>query len=210
MSDHYDTLGVGPDATPEEIKKAYRKACSEHHPDRGGSDEKMAAINKAYQVLSDPVARVQYDATGGQDEDSPEVQAIKLLNAMLEGMLEAETDDAQCPLDILKRTMEGVLRQKQQERDHHDRKLGRFKKRQRQMKEPKGKRNVLTALFNAKIGTQQGIVNQLNKQIEVTMKAMEIISGYTNPEATTVEAEEPIYRLMSDINRRYSGNFGGF
>ena len=61
---HYATLGVGETATPEEIKKAYRKLASKHHPDKGGSNEKFQEIEEAYRTLSDPQQRAQYDARG--------------------------------------------------------------------------------------------------------------------------------------------------
>jgi molecular chaperone DnaJ len=65
MSDYYSTLGVPKTATPEEIKKAYRRLAHEHHPDKGqGNAEKFKQINEAYQVLSDPNKRAQYDRFG--------------------------------------------------------------------------------------------------------------------------------------------------
>jgi DnaJ-class molecular chaperone len=59
--DHYSTLGVSKTATPDEIKKAYRKLASQHHPDKGGDTAKFQTIEEAYRVLSDPQQRQQYD-----------------------------------------------------------------------------------------------------------------------------------------------------
>ena len=61
MSDHYQTLGVQRGATPDEIKKAYRKLAGQHHPDKGGDKLKFQEIQKAYEVLSDDSKRGQYD-----------------------------------------------------------------------------------------------------------------------------------------------------
>ncbi len=52
MSKYHDTLGVAHDATEKDIKKAYHKLAHEHHPDKGGSQEKFVEITEAYQVLS--------------------------------------------------------------------------------------------------------------------------------------------------------------
>lgn len=59
--DHYAVLGVDKSATPDEIKKAYRKQASQHHPDKGGDTAKFQQIQEAYAVLSDPEKKASYD-----------------------------------------------------------------------------------------------------------------------------------------------------
>jgi DnaJ-class molecular chaperone len=61
MADHYQTLGIAKTATPDEIKKAYRKLASKHHPDKGGDTSTFQQIEEAYRILSDPQQRQQYD-----------------------------------------------------------------------------------------------------------------------------------------------------
>jgi len=58
---HYQTLGVDKTSTPDEIKKAYRKLASQHHPDKGGDTATFQKIEEAYRILSDPTQRQQYD-----------------------------------------------------------------------------------------------------------------------------------------------------
>lgn len=66
--DFYEVLGVGRNASPEEIKKAYRTVALKHHPDRNPGDpsaeEKFKEASAAYQVLSDAERRAQYDRFG--------------------------------------------------------------------------------------------------------------------------------------------------
>lgn len=60
---HYETLGIAKDASAEEIKKAYRKLASKHHPDKeGGDTEKFKEVQVAYDAISDETKRAQYDA----------------------------------------------------------------------------------------------------------------------------------------------------
>lgn len=64
-NNYYSILGVGPNATEQEIKTAYRKGALNYHPDRNGNNpeasEKMKALNEAYAVLSDSTKRSEYD-----------------------------------------------------------------------------------------------------------------------------------------------------
>mmetsp|Transcript_48775 Transcript_48775/g.59028 ORF Transcript_48775/g.59028 Transcript_48775/m.59028 type:complete len:413 (+) Transcript_48775:124-1362(+) len=60
----YETLGVSKDAEEKEIRKAYRKLASKHHPDKGGDQEKFKEISAAYEILSDKEKRERYDKYG--------------------------------------------------------------------------------------------------------------------------------------------------
>ena len=61
MTDHYATLGVAKNATPEDIKKAYRRLAAIHHPDKGGDTAEFQKVQAAYETLSDPEKKQQYD-----------------------------------------------------------------------------------------------------------------------------------------------------
>src|SRR6202453_1692619 len=67
--DYYKTLGVDKKATPEEIKKAYRKLARKYHPDTNPDDEqaekRFKEISQAHDVLGDPDKRKQYDSGSG-------------------------------------------------------------------------------------------------------------------------------------------------
>jgi molecular chaperone DnaJ len=77
MADYYEILGVSKNASPEEIKRAYRELVQKYHPDKyygkpeyQEMNEKFKKINEAYQVLSDPEKRRLYDQYGASFEQA--------------------------------------------------------------------------------------------------------------------------------------------
>jgi hypothetical protein len=77
--DHYKTLGISQNAPPSEVKKAYRREVAKYHPDKHhGNDlealaqERLAALNEAYTVLSDAAKRRQYDLGLGAGGGRPQ------------------------------------------------------------------------------------------------------------------------------------------
>lgn len=66
--DYYKTLGIERNATPEDVKKSFRKLAMKYHPDRNPGDkeseEKFKKITEAYEVLSDPQKKARYDQIG--------------------------------------------------------------------------------------------------------------------------------------------------
>ncbi len=90
--DLYDILGVPRDAKLRDIKAAYRKRAAAAHPDKGGSDDELQAINAAYETLSDADKRRRYDETGEVENASAAVSRgeerfLQALDEVLHGML---------------------------------------------------------------------------------------------------------------------------
>tara|TARA_B110000305_G_scaffold49579_1_gene53439 strand:+ start:7520 stop:8389 length:870 start_codon:yes stop_codon:yes gene_type:complete len=72
--DYYSLLGINKSASQEELKKAYKKSSMQHHPDRGGDEEKFKEINEAYATLKDPQKRAGYDRFGTSDPQQQQQQ----------------------------------------------------------------------------------------------------------------------------------------
>lgn len=78
QKDYYKVIGVSRDADDRTIKRAYRQLTKQHHPDKAAAqgvtkdqaEKKMASINEAYEVLSDPELRTRYD--NGDDPNDPQ------------------------------------------------------------------------------------------------------------------------------------------
>lgn len=86
MENLYNILGVSPTATGDEIKKAYRSLAMRHHPDRNtqpGTDARFNAIKMAYELLSDPKKRTEYNQTlNNRIIIDPESEALSLWNSL--------------------------------------------------------------------------------------------------------------------------------
>lgn len=67
MTDDYETLGVSRNASPEEIKKAYRKLANKHHPDKGGDPEVFKKIQNAY----DNIVKKKHKSSDNHKQDDP-------------------------------------------------------------------------------------------------------------------------------------------
>jgi curved DNA-binding protein len=71
---HYETLGIEENASQDEIKRAYRKLASQHHPDKGGDTARFQAIQTAYDTLADGDKRQRYDFERKNPGSGPGVQ----------------------------------------------------------------------------------------------------------------------------------------
>jgi curved DNA-binding protein CbpA len=60
--DYYSVLGASRNSSARDIERLYKRLARKHHPDRGGAEDQMKALNEAYRVLHDETARVEYDA----------------------------------------------------------------------------------------------------------------------------------------------------
>lgn len=81
---HYEILGVQKNASAADIKSAYRKLASKHHPDKGGDAEKFKEVQSAYDVLSEPITREQYDNPTAQEQFSHYSEVNDILQKMRE------------------------------------------------------------------------------------------------------------------------------
>lgn len=89
MTDHYVTLGVPKNASQDEIKRAYRRLASQHHPDKGGDKTKFQEVQAAYDVLGNEQKRAEYDNPrshfGNFNHDGVHVNVHDIFNQMFGG-----------------------------------------------------------------------------------------------------------------------------
>ena len=97
----YEILGLDKTATPDDIKKGFRKKAMKEHPDRGGDAEKFKQINEAYEILKDDNKRELYNKHGldavKNEENNP-------FNQMYKKQQEKKTKPINIPIKKLKTT----------------------------------------------------------------------------------------------------------
>lgn len=87
----YDLLGVEPDCSPAELKKAFYTLAKTYHPDLGGSHEFFATITAAYNVLSSPLDRAHYNRTGMHGRPTAvkiQTEVTGLMASLLDGLIQ--------------------------------------------------------------------------------------------------------------------------
>lgn len=208
MSDLYETLGVSPQATPEEIKKAGRKAQKRTHPDAGGDRAEFEAVQRALTVLMDPGKREHYDATGEAQEGSQEALELREAHACLKSAMDAAMQD-QDPryVDLV----EGVLstlcdtrRAFQNERNQQTTLATRELERQRQflkrLKKKGGGESAMADLIKGRINeierSQAAYAAKVAQKIRIVELAIGMAEGHEYAAETKPMDEDDLMELL--------------
>jgi curved DNA-binding protein CbpA len=161
--DPYKVLGLGRNATDEEIRRAYRKASRAHHPDRNPGDEEAAAKflddNWAFNLLSNPERRKHYDETGEAPDDRDTVlnaEVMGVMSSLLQQLFNEFMGSGDAPerldlIEILNRRgvhiprqrMREALLQAERELNMYERCLKRFKRKRKKASEERTDDNIL-------------------------------------------------------------------
>lgn len=192
MADPYQTLNIPRDASAADVRKAYRRKSSKAHPDKGGSDQAMAEINRAYEVLGDPQRRLQYDQTGETaPRPSIEVEARAALLEIFSKLLAHDdiniTQQARAVLVNTKALAESQRAELKQRRKV-------LEKRRSKVKTKSGE-NLVHQLIDQQLAGINHALAQIEHNGLVFVQVMELLASY--------ESTEEVARPM-----HYSSLFG--
>lgn len=180
MSSLYEILGVEPQATIEELKRAFRRKAKVAHPDRhGGDDSAMAAINRAYDVLSDPERRQAYDERGEEAFASPLEELVR--GALMEAFADALNADVEG--DVVGHARSFLMRRmnaQEQKIAELRRHTVRIIKLRESVVANKGVPNHFHTLIDTSLEKLAPELVRLEKMIEVHAHAIEQLEGYTS------------------------------
>lgn len=195
MSDDlYEVLGVSRDADKDTIKKAFRKAASDAHPDRGGDSKRMAMVNKAHDVLMDDKRREHYDATGRDTEkQSLDDQCIGKLRGMMLAVVEAAHSN---PVNQILATLNNELHQLSTMKAAAGKKIARYERAKAALKRKGGgQANVFAVVFDQTISETKQQMARMDVQAGITKRALEIMRDYEWEGAP----DEPMMQMFGSI-----------
>jgi curved DNA-binding protein CbpA len=179
----YDVLGVPKDADSNTVKAGYRLAARRAHPDKGGSGDKMAAVNKAYEVLSDPERRKVYDETGDEKPvNSIEQEAVGLAGAIFGEAIEQDQISTLAYARQKARDIrDGLARQRAQALSKIRRLEAKSKKVRRKTKDAP---NMVQAAIDAQMSRYHAVVKDADRKLEVAKAACLLVNDYDEDNPT--------------------------
>jgi curved DNA-binding protein CbpA len=175
---YYEVLGVPKNATDAEIKKAFRKCASKHHPDREGGDaEKMKEAQAAYDCLSDAHRRAVYDESGIDAGDvSIKTDALDVLTEKLDRALEEESPDC---ISAVRGQLLGEHSMAAEAISEAERKMKWLRRRRGRFSKHKPGDNLIDRLIDKKIEKNSKAINESKRAMLVQAEALLILDDYS-------------------------------
>lgn len=179
--DLYETLGLSKDASPEEIKSAYRKRASETHPDKvGGDGSEFKELALAYQVLGNQERRGRYDK-GESWEDilktDPDTQALKILADMFFGILN-QIDERLDIFKLMERNLQQGLQSSYRAIKEQESKIKKFERVRKKIKNKNNNDNLFVTMLNSQIEHLERAILKFKNSTQVLVRALEILDEY--------------------------------
>jgi curved DNA-binding protein CbpA len=206
-SNHYDTLGVDRDADAETVKKAWRKKASKAHTDRDGGDHsQMVAVNRAYEVLSDPEKRARYDETG-DDRLSPSIdqKAMEALMQIFMALLE-KTSDYDDVVSMVREHMKRQIMEFGSNMRKAEKQAEALEKKRKRLTYKHGKsgRNFLDDVLAQRISQIQGAVKGMEEGITVFTRGVELLEDYAYQPEVAAARQPGLYAQLGAHGQQQS------
>jgi curved DNA-binding protein CbpA len=179
MTDLYETLGVEKDATPADIKKAYRRKSKDAHPDAGGSEAAFHSVALAHRILSDEQRREKYDRTGSLDEavDNRDARAASILQSLVQAFLDDEAAKTRDLVAEMKKQIVADIKQASQSIEQAKAFIARSKDLRGRFKTKKGA-PIIGHMIDNKIAEAERVMVNLTEQIDIRNRAAAMLDDH--------------------------------
>lgn len=190
----YAVLGLDASASADEIKAAWREAAQKAHPDRdGGSEERMLEVNRAYQLLSDPGRRAQYDAGHGTEQ---KVSLERRAKDFILGLAGIVIRSAPASANMVILLINGIANQQKALRESRAKTLAEIEGLRLRMRRLRGPpENFLEDLIKAEIANGERLLVTYDSDELVQAKALEILRDFSYEE----EVQHPTARGLLGV-----------
>lgn len=181
--DPYETLGIDPAASGDDVKRAYRKRAMETHPDKGGTPGTFLAVQRAYKTLNDPDKRKKYDETGEADEGGPDNRLTNVM-AMLSrayfgviaSMVQQNADpERECVFDHVLDTLKKAKDKCLAAIETNDKMVKAFKK---ALKRVRGKGDTFKTLTAGKVREAQDASDAARREIHTIDECVAVVKQF--------------------------------
>ena len=174
----YTELDVPVDASLETIKQRYRTLAQMHHPDKGGDEELFKRIKLAYEILSDPVRRKQYDITGETTTTNVRDEAVaKLVEILIHIVpkLNADQDDL---IYIVEMETRSILNLVNIDIGINEKIIINFEKVSNKLRIKSNVENILSSIVVNQIQQRKQELETLQRRVRVCNLMLEILKDY--------------------------------
>ena len=181
----YETLGVKPNASAAQVKRAFRKKSLATHPDRGGTAEAFQQVKLAYTVLGDPEKRARYDRTGQIDDGKPDNargDALRLLGECFLQALAGQLQSGNTPSGIdLIPAIRKALEAKRKETDKPKQEALKAQKCMTEVRKRltvKDGENELGMMIDGQLRNMEAALEQISQQEKRVQTALDELERY--------------------------------
>lgn len=194
VTDPYDILGVERDAGDAQLKAAYRRRAKTSHPDSGGDSQAFDRMQKAYELLLDPVRRKVFDETGYDIElaDSVDLQALVIVEKLVtETVLDEREPGSFDPVEHMQSTLSDEIRKVRFNKSELERHASRITLHLERLGKRPGK-DVLAHMFRSRIKAIEEAIAEMEAKIEANKRASDMLTGYTYQVDAPTQVELPV------------------
>ena len=175
----YDELGLSPKCTFEEIKLRYRALAQQHHPDKGGNEDAFKRIKLAYEVLSDPTRRAEYDSTGKIHQDIPvRTEALQEIAGLVKFCIDKVNPDHEDLIYAMKQELKGNISRVNGDIVMCQGFILKLDKHLKKVNRKKDGENFIKSVIQDQLKVREKELAGFNHRIEVCNYMLEILEDY--------------------------------